>query len=201
MSIKRKVKAVEMIFKSLDEEISKLKKQTGIHCLSGCGKCCTKPDIDASPLEYLPLAFEWFKQGIAAEKLQFLQESKSLICANYSPLSLADQNSGNCSIYPYRGLVCRLFGNAAGRDKHGALKFVTCKLIKEGQPEAIGLANDLLYLKEYVPVFSDYYRKLYQIDFILASQIHPINTAIAIALEEVMSYYAYRPFTTTKKAG
>jgi uncharacterized protein len=201
MSIKRKVKAVERIFKSLDEEIEILKKQTGIHCLVGCGKCCTKPDIDASPLEYLPLAFEWFKQGIAAEKLQFLKENKSLICSNYSPLSLADQDSGNCSIYQYRGLVCRLFGNAASRDKNGDLKFVTCKLIKENNHGAVELATDLLQRNKYVPVFSDYYRKLYQVDFKLASQIHPINTAIAIALEEVMSYYAYRPFTSTKRAG
>jgi Fe-S-cluster containining protein len=201
MSIKRKVKAVERIFKSLEEEIRNLKKQTGIQCLTGCGKCCTKPDIDASPLEYLPLAFEWFKLGIAAEKLEYLRENKSLICSNYAPLSLIDQNSGNCSIYQYRGLVCRLFGNASSRDKNGDLKFVTCKLIKENDPRSIELANDLLKEKKYVPVFSDYYRKLYQVDFKLASQIHPINTAIAIALEEVMSYYAYRPFTSTKKAG
>ena len=69
MSIVRKVKAVERIFNELEEEINNFKSLTNLHCLSGCGKCCTKPDIEASPLEFLPLAFEWFKAGVAHQKL------------------------------------------------------------------------------------------------------------------------------------
>ncbi len=200
MSIKRKVKAVERVFKSLDEEIDKLKKETGLHCLAGCGKCCTKADIDSSPIEYLPLAFEWFQKGQAEEKLELLRNEDNPICINYSPLSLSAQESGSCGVYSHRGLICRLFGFAASRDKNGDLRFVTCKLIKENQPTEFQSVNELIQRKEYVPVFSDYYKRLFQIDFKLANQIHPINKAIRIAIEEVLHYYAYRPFTSGKKA-
>lgn len=195
------MKAVERVFKSLDEEIAKLKKETGLHCLAGCGKCCTKPDIDSSPIEYLPLAFEWFQHGLAEEKLQQLSNEDASICINYSPLSITNQESGSCGIYTHRGLICRLFGFAASRDKNADLRFVTCKLIKEDQPVEFQNINQHIQRKEYVPVFSDYYKRLFQIDFKLANQIYPINKAIRIAIEEVLHYYAYRPFTSGKKAG
>lgn len=201
MSIVRKVRAVEKVFKSLDQESGIFNHKTGIRCLDGCGKCCTKPDIEASPLEYLPLAFEWYRQGIAEEKYAMLKENKSPICINYSPLSIENSSTGNCQHYQYRGLVCRLFGNGASRDKHGKLVYVTCRLIKENQPEEVAYTMSLIEKKEYVPVFSDYYKKLYQIDFRLAGKIVSINEAIMLALEEVMQYYAYRPFTSGKKTG
>ncbi len=201
MSIKRKVKAVERVFKSLDEEINRLKAKTGLHCLTGCGMCCTKPDIEASPLEFLPLAFEWFQNGQAMEKLEFLQQNYSPICVSYAPLSLIDQTSGSCGTYLNRGLICRLFGYGATRDKNGELKLVTCKLIKEDQPGGYATAHQLIHQKEYIPVFSDYYKKLFQIDFKLANQVYPINKAIQVALEEILHYYAYRPFSPIKKTG
>lgn len=60
MSIESKVRLVELLFDRLENEITDFKLQTNLHCLSGCGKCCTKPDIDASPLEFLPWAFHLF---------------------------------------------------------------------------------------------------------------------------------------------
>ena len=201
MSIVRKVRGVEKLFKTLDHETNIFTAKTGIHCLAGCGKCCTKPNIEASPLEYLPLAYEWFRQGIAEEKYVLLKENIPPVCINYSPLSTHNLNSGSCNSYNHRGLTCRLFGNAVSMDKHGKPVLVTCRLIKENQKEEVAMAINLLNISEYVPVFSDYYKKLYQIDFRLASKIVPINEAILLALEEVMSYYAYRPFTSGKKAG
>lgn len=201
MSIIRKVKAVERVFKSLEEEISILKNNSGLHCLPGCGKCCQKSDIHASPLEFLPLAFEWFRNGLADQQHEALRQETSPICKNYSPLTFAAHVSGSCLSYQYRGLICRLFGYAASRDKHGELKLVTCKSIKEEQPDAYARTLNLIRQKEYVPVFSDYYKKLIQIDFKLANQIVPVNQAMRVALEEILHYYAYRPFTSTKKTG
>lgn len=200
MTIKQKVEAVEKLFNSLDQEISHFKSFTGIYCYSSCGKCCNKQDIEASPLEFLPLAFHWFKTGRAQEFYDKLENNQSLNCIVYSPLSILDQNQGSCSEYPYRGLICRLFGYGANRDKYGELRLLTCKLIKDGQIENYTKAIDLLKNNVKVPVFTEYYQKLMQIDFQLARDILPINKAIKIALETVMQYYAYRPYSSGKGA-
>lgn len=200
MSIVRKVRAIERLYGHLDAEISAFRAETGVHCVSGCGKCCNKPDIEASPLEFLPLAFHWFITHQADEKMAHLESNTSPLCVIYSPLTLLDLNKGNCSIYQYRGLICRLFGYAARRDKYGDYKMVTCKIIKEMQAENYQQAVAMLERKEYVPVFTEYYQKLMQIDFRMASQMMPINEAIREALETVLSYYAYRPFPRLKKA-
>ena len=46
----------------------------------------------------------------------------------------------------------------------------------------------------YVPIFTDYYMNLNQIDFRMGNVILPINKAMKAAIEEVLQYYAYRPF-------
>lgn len=194
MSIVRKVKAVERLYGRLDKEISLFQQASGLHCIAGCGKCCTKADIEASPLEFLPLAFHWFLNEEAEARFEALSQADSPICTIYNPISLLDNTKGNCGIYQYRGLICRLFGYGASRDKLGALRMVTCKLIKEGQVENYEKAIALLKAEEYVPIFSDYYKNLMQIDFHMGNKIMPINKAILEALEIVLSYYAYRPF-------
>lgn len=44
-----------------------------------------------------------------------------------------------------------------------------------------------------MPIVSHYYRQLAAIDAELASAEHPVNLAIAKALEVVMHDYSYRP--------
>lgn len=199
MSIIQKVKAVEQLYARLDSDIKSFRESTGISCVAGCGKCCNKPDIEASPLEFLPLAFNWFKQGVANEMLHRLQANESLTCLLYSPLSLSDETKGSCGTYVFRGLICRLFGYGAGKDKYGQLRLVTCKIIKEQQAENYAIAIEMLKKNEPVPIFSDYYKRLMQIDFRLANQMLPINEAIEVALEAVLQYYAYRPFPKASK--
>lgn len=194
MAIELKVRQVEELFCSLDNEITNFKSETKLHCLTGCGKCCSKPDIDASPLEFLPWAFHLFLNGIAEETLLELNNSSISTCHIYRPLALLEQYNGSCSSYRYRGLICRLFGYAANRDKYGELRLATCKIIKEDQLENFNATEEAISKGLYVPIFTDYYMKLSQIDYHLASKILPINQALKMAIEEVLQYYAYRPF-------
>ena len=194
MSIEKRVKAVELLYAGLDQEIATFQSNTGLHCKAGCGKCCTHAEVDASPLEFLPWAFYLFLNGIALRTLEELNSKSSPICHIYQPLSVVDSTSGKCSDYKYRGLICRLFGYGASKDKFGELRLATCKIIKEGQVEnyeasKLAMANGL-----YVPIFTDYYMNLSQIDFALGNKIVPINKALKLAIEEVLQYYAYRPF-------
>lgn len=193
MSIERKVKEVNLLYSQLDHEISVFQSKSNLHCKEGCGKCCTKTDIEASPLEFLPWAFHLFINNKAEETLDKLNQNSNSICYIYEPLSLLDNNSGNCGDYIHRGLICRLFGYGASRDKYGQLRLATCKIIKEGQQENYQNTAEAITNGLYVPIFTNYYINLSQIDHNLGNKIVPINEALRLSIEEVLQYYAYRP--------
>ncbi len=195
MSIERSVQLVENLFHKLDQENAEFHKSSGISCASGCGKCCTYSNVEASPLEFLPWAFHLFLNGEAEKTLNLLNQTESLTCIIFKPLTVLGQ--GRCSDYKYRGLICRLFGYAANTDKYGNLRLATCKIIKEGQAEKYNSISEAISKGLYVPVFTEYYMQLNQIDFKLGNIILPINKALKMAIEEVFQYYAYRPFPDT----
>ncbi len=192
MSIKKRVKEVEDLYQKLDLEIASFQASTKLSCLAGCGKCCANPEIDASPLEFLPYAYHLFLNGKAQETLDKLNSHSGTMCAIYQPHSLLDDSKGSCSEYKNRGLICRLFGYGASKNKYEKLQLVTCKLIRENQTAAVEQTNVDINNGLGVPVFTDYYMNLSQIDFRLGNIILPINKALAFALEEVLQYYAYR---------
>ncbi|WP_456314753.1 YkgJ family cysteine cluster protein [Pseudomonas shirazensis] len=194
MAIEQKVRLVEALFDRLEIEIRGFQNETHLYCKTGCGKCCSTPNIDASPLEFLPWAFHLFLNGKAEETLEILRNATTKNCFLYRPLSVLDSHKGSCSNYRYRGLICRLFGYAANNDKFGKLRLVTCKIIKEEQQENFTKAEEVINKSVNVPIFTNYYMQLAQIDFNMGRTLLPINEALRIAIEEVLHYYAYRPF-------
>ena len=191
MSIERKVRLIESLFSKLEQETKQFEQSSGLSCVSGCGKCCAYPNVEASPLEFLPWAFHLFLNEQAEKTIILLDKTKSATCFIYKPLS--NINQGRCGNYKYRGLICRLFGFAANTDKYGNLRFATCKIIKEGQADSYNSTAEAITKGLYVPIFTEYYMQLNQIDHHLGNLILPINKALKMALEEVLHYYAYRP--------
>lgn len=193
-SIENRVRLVETLFQNLDIEIIEFQKETKLGCIAGCGKCCSTPEIDASPLEFLPWAFHVFLNGLAEETLSELEQNTTATCFLYRPKSMEEFTLGNCSNYKYRGLICRLFGFGATTDKYGKLRIATCNIIKEVQKENYEAATMAINANLSVPIFTEYYMQLSQIDFKLGNTFQPVNKAMKIALEEVLQYYAYRDF-------
>ena len=179
---------MEEVFLKLDEEISSFKQWSGLHCKSGCGKCCLKPDIEATILEFLPFAYHLHKEGIAGAWLERLSTRDS-ICAI---LDTAQLGVGHCSSYVHRGLICRLFGFSSRITKHGVRDLVSCVVIKSEQPEAFLAASASTIAGGQVPLMRDYYMQLCAIDWDLSQKFYPINVAIRKAIEEVLHYYSYR---------
>ena len=188
-SLPEKVSAVKRVYARLDKEIASMQKSSGLHCLSGCGECCKKPDIECTPLEFLPLALELFDEGRAEEAWGELQKQHNNLCYVFRPH--VTNFGGLCNAYPNRGLICRLFGFTARTNKEGQRELVTCKFIKEEQAQAFEKVTDELKAGKKIPVMSEYYTRLTSIDPTL-SEFYPINQAIQKALEVVMHYYAYR---------
>lgn len=184
-----KVRAVKRLFTALDKQIEGAQVQSGLRCLPGCGECCKKPDIEATPLEFLPLALQYFDEGIAEDMHRQLSEQGAGMCHLFRPSVTAF--GGLCSQYPHRGLICRLFGYSARRNREDQFELLTCRLLKEQRPTAVAALKDVMHSRKGIPVMADYYSRLRQIDPALAD-FYPINTAACKALEAVMHYYAYR---------
>jgi uncharacterized protein len=190
MTIEDKVRAVEGVMEKLDREIADFQQWSSLHCKAGCGKCCFKPDIEASALEFLPFAHHLFLTDKAFEWYENLKKTTSPICLILDP---STTGVGLCSEYKYRGLICRLFGYSARTNKYGNRELVTCQIIKTEQNAAYDVAVEKIATKSAeVPVMSEYYMQLHAIDPDMAREFFPINQAIKRAIEVILHYYAYR---------
>jgi Fe-S-cluster containining protein len=189
MSLEEKVKSVEEVFKKLDEAITKFQSATSLHCKFGCGKCCFKPDIEATVLEFLPFAFHLYQLHQAEEWLSKVTENDSEICSILNP---TQAGAGLCSEYTHRGLICRLFGYSARTNKYGKRELITCQIIKTEQASAFARATERIDSGLEVPVMNEFYMQLASIDFDMSRDFYPINIAVRKAIEQVLHYYAYR---------
>lgn len=184
-----KVAAIESVFRDLDEQIASFQNGSSLNCKFGCGKCCFKPDIEATILEFLPFAYYLHQQKMAEQWLEKLQTSEEVICHILNP---TQAGTGLCSEYVYRGLICRLFGYSARTNKYGTKELVTCQIIKTEQQPAYEKAQAAVQEGGAVPVMNNFYMQLHAIDFELTRTFYPINEAIRRAIETVLQYYAYR---------
>jgi len=185
-----KVQAVEEVFKGLDKHIAAFQQSTKLGCKYGCGKCCFKSDIEATVIEFLPFAHFLYGENRAFQWLEDLKSHPSPVCLILNP---TQEQAGLCSEYPYRGLICRLFGYSARTNKYGQRELITCNVIKSEQAAAYQDAAAAVGAGEIdVPVMNQYYMQLHAIDQQLAQDFYPINEAIKRAIETVLHYYAYR---------
>ncbi|MBU1219491.1 YkgJ family cysteine cluster protein [Myxococcota bacterium] len=193
MSILRRVRSIRLIYTNLEKEIRRAASGLEIFCPDTCGMCCEKKDIEATPLEFLPLAMHWFETGIASDKLAELKERQDGVCICYK--NLGGEGLGRCSEYENRGLICRLFGYSVNPDRRGSMRLLSCRIIKDSlAARGLTLSSSSVSF----PVMTNWYKKLIQIEFSLGNQYFPINTAIIKAIETVLAYYAYRPYRKRK---
>ena len=158
------------------------KNASGLNCLSSCSRCCTKPDIMASPIEMLPLALTIIKSGAENSIFEVLSK-KSKTCALLTEAN-TDKTKGQCAAYQDRPVICRLFGFAKTNGKNEA-KFSGCKLIKDNYPAQVTQIEQSLELLSQAPNLSFWADKVRELEPFLA-QVMPINEALKIILEKVL---------------
>ena len=199
MTIEEKVKEVKQIYRQLDADLQRYKKESGLKCLRFCSHCCEKHDITATVLEFLPLAYHLYKENLCEEYLLKLKESEA--GDKHTCILLTFQgkreNAGRCLAYKMRPLVCRLFGFSAVLDKNCRPQLVTCREIKQKYSEKYLKTVRLLETAEPeapmdVPIMKNYCMMLYGVDLSLGQKYYPLNTALRMAIESVLSAFAYR---------
>jgi len=182
--LKKSLSKLKTLYALLERQTEKFKKISGLECIQGCGICCEKDEIEASVLEFLPLAIELWKNGealIYLEILLYLPEDSR--CVFYRKNE--ETNIGGCGCYPYRGMICRLFGFSALPDKNGKLRLVTCNAIKSANPDKTAKAQDLIDNGFPVPVMSSFANELVNINPALGFARYPLNQAIRLAIEYI----------------
>lgn len=192
MNALAKVRAVERLFKVLDKDIQELRGQTGISCVKNCIKCCTTPHIEATALEFYPLAYYLYKTGQAESILEKIEQINTpSVCPALNNLTTEGTRPG-CLFYDHRGLICRLFTYSYSTDKYGRRRLNACKTIRVEQPEQLDKANKIMATKPLGPKASDYYSRLQIIDFYEAQQLYPIGDAVRIAIETILTNMHYK---------
>lgn len=189
MNLKDKSQAVLALYQELGAEAKSFASEGKLSCYSGCGLCCANPKIPASPLEFLPLAFELYEKGVADATLRIIEDNPTGNCVLFRPQD-SEGNQGFCSKYQYRGLICRLFGSAARRNKVGQKELIICKKIKEGKSQEFFETTQRINQDLGVPMAIAYYTQARDIDESLSEEFS-INEAIRRATELVLRFKYY----------
>ena len=172
------------VYRGLDAAVAEFAARTGLACPSGCGRCCISEKVEATVLEFIPLAFELFRTGQAELIVKRLEgNSDERQCVLYRPDFTAAGLWG-CSQYRHRPVVCRLFGFAGNRDRDGISQLAMCRVMKErsGGKGASCLAPEDL---SSMPLFGDAGLAVTALHPGLGTLRMPINEAVYEALQKV----------------
>jgi Fe-S-cluster containining protein len=186
------------IYKEVNRKLDKFIRLTDLHCLTGCGECCRKACVSCSLLEMQPLAaFLWKKGELDTWLSRINTDDEQATCIFYSQNAL--DNSWHCQIYPFRPLICRLFGLCSRESKARKIELMLCWRLNDAlEQESPETARKLFAKGLYAPVFSDYFMKIYSISPDLANQGMNINLAFAKAAKMIGYYGELTEYFTSK---
>jgi len=130
----------------------------------------------------MPLALELWKNDKAEYWLDRIHSARDNPACVFFQAQLGSQTQGRCAIYPFRPLICRLFGFFTIVNKHGKHVYGSCRVIKLRYPEVYEKA--LLMLEEIgrASVCTDYSIRIIGIDSMPGGRMLHINLAASIAL-------------------
>jgi Fe-S-cluster containining protein len=172
---------LQKLYAEMAQTFSDFQSSSGLPCLEGCGKCCLNPEIEASPLEMIPLALKIYDEGKLEEWMDKLEGREEDSCLVYT--------EGKCGSYHERPAVCRMFGVAGYFDKHHKATLSICKYIRESNPEQAqrSLAGQALV----APMMAEWFAKLNSVDPNLTQDQKPLNEALKIALIKIALHENY----------
>lgn len=180
-----KINSVQELFHKLDDEIKTFKGKTSLGCVNGCGRCCETPAVFVTVLEVLPLAYELWNNGQATAILDKINSDRKGWCIFYAPDPLV-AGKGRCHVYPWRPLICRLFGYSAKKNKYEQPVLVTCQTMKDHCASEYAAAVEKLNDGTLeAPSMQQYAMQVLNIDPSLGTEQLPINQAIATAIEKI----------------
>lgn len=189
MNIREFSQNLEKLYAEMSLAFGNYQTSTGWNCLPGCGKCCLNPEIEASPLEMIPMALEIYDQGKLEEWIEKLETSTQLSCLVYAG---DESGKGQCSLYNKRPSLCRMFGVAGYKNKKEEITLSVCKYIRQ-EYRLLEIPTGLP--PEETPTFPYWGYRLTTLEQKLLTERVAINQAILLALQKVALYAQYQQLT------
>jgi Fe-S-cluster containining protein len=178
MDLKEFSLQLQNVYEEMSATFLTFQKETNLPCLPDCCQCCFNPEIEATWLEMIPLAFKIFELGIEDKIYENLENSDGKSCILL--------NGTKCSFYTERPAVCRMFGVAGYLDKKQNTTLSICKLIKESYPmRAYQLQSEP---PPHTPMMAIWAKRLLSLQPHYDATRHPLNISLKIALEKVFFY-------------
>ncbi|NUM34108.1 MAG: YkgJ family cysteine cluster protein [Candidatus Brocadiae bacterium] len=181
MVYQQKILEMKNIYQNLENTIQIFKEKTHLDCIPGCGDCCNRFEPYISVLEGIVIA-NWLYQNPGELESFFskIKNKSEILCPFYKVDSLF-----HCGIYPIRPFICRTFA-FSGKKVGNEIKYSPCLRIQHQCPDETRIAQEYISQGLIVPVYNEEYAKICQIDFLLATDMHPLIRSIEIALSEVI---------------
>lgn len=115
------------LYQQADHAVNAYRDATGLSCRGGCVQCCFSEKVEATALEMIPLAFHLFRTSQAELIMKRIEkEDSTKQCILFRP-DLSTPDGGGCSQYPFRALICRLFGFAGNINREGRPQLARCR--------------------------------------------------------------------------
>lgn len=190
----KRVKKIASIYFDLEKKTNMFRKQTGIQCPKSCGRCCENPFVETTVLEMLPLAAHFWQTKQAENWLE--KKSKEDLQERGCPFYQADsvvKGRGRCTVYPFRPLICRLFGFSVKQNKNDRKELYTCEVMKTDsrlKPLYLAASSKISSLK--APLVGDYMQRCRGLSQEVDSRSYPIDEAFLKALKKVGFYYGFK---------
>jgi len=166
---------LQSLYTEMSQTFSEFQKQTQLPCLKNCSNCCLNPEIEATPLEMIPMALKIIDEGRLEEIYEKLENPDATSCIIV--------HNNKCGFYDQRPPICRMFGVAALYKKDQSLNLSICKLIKEENGNLVERAMN--EIPSDAPVMNQWISRLKGLEPNIDQERQPINMALKSALERV----------------
>ena len=182
------VQEVNALFAEISERFNSFQSNNNLSCLSGCGKCCSYPDITCTTLEALPFAYDIYLEGSLEDFKLRLETNVGSTCLLFKSLD-EFSNNGFCTRYQDRPSICRMFGAYAYRNKQSVYQLALCSTLKKQHPNPA--------LKENLDsslTMSYWNQRLQDLEPNLTREQLPINKALLKAIYYLEDYFYFNPY-------
>jgi len=178
-----KADRVTGIYRLADKSTAVFRKASSLSCPAVCGECCLNPTLEVSELEMIPLACELLRLGKVDE---WYKRAQAVNFEGRCIFYTSDNGCGKCRVYPFRPLVCRLFGFSGNNDKYGRPRLVTCGRLKQVYAGGIEQVLERVANRDLkVPLMADFAMRVSSVSPDIAKNSVPINMAFRKAVERV----------------
>lgn len=179
------------LYAVITNETQQFQQEYSVWCDPGCGTCCERFVPELTSLEAsLIAAYMLFvqKDNRLIESLK--QSDETLLSC---PLYRAE-GPYHCTVYPARGMICRLFGVCPSSDKSGVPVFRRCAYNKIRDLHTVAASHGMSFAGRTVPTMHGYALRFYAIE--QDQMTKPIGMAVYDEIERLRFVTRYFDFPT-----